>query len=61
MGFAPFDDPEIAVVVIVENGGHGSYTAEVVREIIAEYFGMNLQQMTGIEDMSAENEMERIT
>jgi len=61
VGFAPFDDPEIAVVVIVENGGHGSYTAEVVREIIAEYFGMNLQQMTGIEDMSAENEMERIT
>lgn len=40
-GFAPFDDPEIAVVVMVENGGHGNYTAEVVRDIIAEYFGMN--------------------
>ena len=41
-GFAPFNDPEIAVVVMVENGGHGFYTAEVAREIIAEYFGMNI-------------------
>lgn len=43
-GFAPYDDPEIAVVVMVENGRHGSYTAEPVRDIIAEYFGMNLQE-----------------
>lgn len=57
VGFAPFDNPEIAVVVIVENGGHGYYTAEVVREIIAEYFGMNMQSV--IEDMSAENEIEQ--
>ena len=41
-GFAPYNDPEIAVVVMVENGGHGYYTAEVAKEIIAEYFGMNL-------------------
>lgn len=57
VGFAPFDKPEIAVVIIVENGGHGFYTAEVVREIIAEYFGMNVQQIT--ENMSAENETEQ--
>ena len=56
VGFAPFDKPEIAVVIIVENGGHGYYTAEVVREIIAEYFGMNVQEIT--ENMSAENETE---
>ena len=43
VGFAPFDKPEIAVVVMVENGGHGNYTAEAVREIMAEYFGMNTQ------------------
>ena len=41
-GFAPYNDPEIAGVVMVENGGHGYYTAEVAKEIIAEYFGMNL-------------------
>lgn len=49
--FAPYDDPEIAVVIMVENGGHGNYTAEAVRNIMAEYFGMNTQNVT--EDMKA--------
>lgn len=39
VGFAPYEKPEIAVVVIVEHGGHGSYAAEVVRDIMKEYFG----------------------
>lgn len=43
VGFAPFDKPEIAVVVLVENGAHGGYTAEVARDIFVEYFGMNTQ------------------
>lgn len=51
VGFAPFDDPEIAIVVFVRNGGHGGYTAEVARDIIAQYFGMNVNQVT--EDVSA--------
>ena len=57
-GFAPYDDPEIAVVVMVENGGHGNYTAEAVRDIMAEYFGMNTQDVT--ESMSAESYMQSI-
>ena len=52
-GFAPYDDPEIAVVVMVENGGHGNYTAEAVVDIMTEYFGMNAQDVQ--EDMSAVN------
>lgn len=40
-GFAPYDNPEIAVVVLVENGTHGYYTAEVVRDILEVYFGIN--------------------
>lgn len=55
-GFAPYDDPEIAVVVMVENGKHGYYTAEVVKEIIYEYFGMNVQSI--VENMSASYETE---
>lgn len=51
VGFAPFENPEIAIVVMVENGGHGNYTAEVVRDIMAEYFGMNIEQIQ--EDVSA--------
>ena len=39
VGFAPFDNPEIAVVALVENGGSGGYNAELARDIIAEYFG----------------------
>lgn len=56
VGFAPFENPEIAIVVMVENGGHGNYTAEVVRNIMAEYFGMNTQNIE--EDMSATPYME---
>lgn len=50
-GFAPFDDPEIAVVVMAENGGHGYYTADAVKQIMREYFGMNLEDVT--EDVTA--------
>ena len=45
VGFAPFDNPEIAVVVLVENGGSGGYTAEAARNVIAQYFGMNETQI----------------
>ena len=59
-GFAPFNDPEIAVVVMVENGGHGFYTAEVAREIIAEYFGMNINSNEIQETSQATNYVETI-
>ncbi len=58
VGFAPFENPEIAIVVMVENGGHGNYTAEVVRDIMAEYFGMNTQNVE--EDLSAEAYVETL-
>ena len=55
-GYAPYDNPEIAIVVMVEKGGHGSYTAEVVRDIMTEYFGMNMDEIR--EPMTALSEME---
>jgi penicillin-binding protein 2 len=39
--FAPYEKPEIAVVVMIENGGHGNYAAEVARDVFTQYFGMN--------------------
>jgi len=51
VGFAPYEEPEIAVTVLVEKGGSGGYTAEVAKEIIAEYFGMNSNSVT--ENMQA--------
>ncbi len=59
-GFAPYNNPEICVVVMVENGGHGNYTAEVVREIIAEYFGMNINSDEIQENNKAESYTESI-
>ena len=41
VGFAPYELPEIVVVVFVENGAHGYYTAEVTKEIMEAYFGLN--------------------
>ena len=38
VGYAPFENPEIAVAVIVEHGGHGgSAAAPIVRQIIETY------------------------
>ncbi len=44
-GYAPIDDPEIVVVVNVEQGGGGSQTAApIVRNIMAHYFGIVLAE-----------------
>lgn len=41
VGFAPYDSPEIAVAVLIEDGATGGATGTVAREVIAQYFGMN--------------------
>lgn len=41
VSFAPYDDPEIVVVSLLFQGGHGGYAAPIAREVIAEYFGLN--------------------
>jgi len=40
-GFAPADNPQIVVVALVENGGHGGVeAAPVARDLFAAYFGV---------------------
>ena len=46
VGFAPYDNPQIAVVCVIEHGGHGGYTAPVVKEVMEEYFGYNNDNIT---------------
>ena len=60
VGFAPYDNPEIAVACIVENGGTGSIACYPARDVIAEYFGMNKvgveEDITAIPNVEQSNE-----
>ena len=58
--FAPYEKPEVAVVVMIENGGHGNYAAEVARDVLTQYFGMNQSTETINESMSAVPFIEQI-
>ncbi len=40
VGFAPYDNPKIAVVAIVEHGEEGYFLAPMVKEITNEYFNI---------------------
>ena len=57
-GFAPYENPEIAVIVFIEKGASGGYTASTAKEIIKEYFGMNSEKVT--EDKSASSSVESV-
>lgn len=41
IAFAPMEEPEIALAVVVENGANGYYLAEVAKEIFDWYFGLD--------------------
>lgn len=41
VAYAPHDDPEIAISIVLFQGGSGGYAGPIAREIIAEYFGLN--------------------
>lgn len=41
IGFAPLDDPQIAVCVVIYDAGHGGSVAPVARAIYNQYFGLN--------------------
>lgn len=38
VAFAPYDDPEIAISIVVEHGGSGTAVAEIAAEILNSYF-----------------------
>lgn len=44
VGFAPYDDPEIAVAAILFQGGSGGHAGPMVRDIMAEYLGLNMDE-----------------
>jgi len=38
--YAPVENPQIAVITVIENGVWGSYTAPVAKDILSAYFGI---------------------
>jgi len=44
VAFAPADDPKIAVVSVIFQGGSGRYPSPIVREIIGEYFELEREE-----------------
>lgn len=51
VAFAPADNPQIAVSVIVEHGAHGNYTGSVARDIFDAYFA----ETAGSDTITAED------
>ena len=49
VGFAPIKNPEIAIVAVIEHGNSGSYSANVVKPILEEYF--SISEENKIEEM----------
>ncbi len=41
VAYAPIDDPEIAVAAVIFQGGSGGYAGPMVRDVIAQYLGLN--------------------
>ncbi|HEY3740628.1 MAG TPA: penicillin-binding protein 2 [Bryobacteraceae bacterium] len=44
VGFAPHKNPEIVVAALIPGGGHGSYAAPIVRDIVKAYFDKKARQ-----------------
>ncbi len=57
VAFAPYEEPEIAVAAVIFQGGSGGYAGPMVRDVIAEYLGLNNQE--GKEVLPNENELAR--
>ena len=45
VGFAPYDDPQIAVVAVIFDGGYGSNVANVARAMYEAYFQKELKSL----------------
>lgn len=58
VGFAPLDNPQIAVCVVIYDAGHGGSAAPVARKIYDEYFKLNKPKTTpksAVKDNAAVN------
>ena len=55
VGFTPYKDPEVAVVVFLEDGSTNLHAAKAARKILDAYYNTNIEESENLkEDMSAE-------
>jgi penicillin-binding protein 2 len=55
-GFAPIDNPQIVVVALIENGGHGGeVAAPVTRAVMMQYFGIQESKSANITSRSPDS------
>ena len=58
--FAPLNNPEIAIAVIVENAGHGgSVAAPIARKILDAYFD-GKKKLKSVQDLAQHNLPEKL-
>lgn len=57
VAFAPYEEPEIAVAVVLFQGGSGGYAGPIAREVIAEYLGLNKEEQ--LEKLPFTTELDR--
>ncbi len=53
IAFGPYEDPEIAITVVIENAGSGASTAQVAADIFEYYFGT----LDTVDTVQPENEL----
>ena len=48
--YAPADDPEVAIALVVERGEWGSSTVIIAKKLLAAYFGIPLSRADSISE-----------
>ena len=49
VSYAPYNNPKIAIAIVIESAGSGSVTAPIAKDIYTEYFKLNPKQSDDVQ------------